>query len=85
MKPARLGPAWWTIALASVVALLIAYFGSLRAGGYALAVVLLLAAFLRLLPASVTDGLAVRSRMVDVLTLCGFALAIVVIFAVVKI
>lgn len=85
MRPARLGPAWWTIALASAVALLIAVFGSLRAGGYALAVVLVLAAFLRLMPAQITDGLAVRSRMVDVLTLLGFALAIVVIFAVVKI
>ena len=85
MRPARIGPAWWIVALCSAGALLIACFGSLRAGGYALAVVLVVAALLRLMPAQITDGLAVRSRAVDVVTLLGFAVALVVIFAVVKI
>ena len=84
MRPARLGPAWWVITLSSAASLSIACFVSLRAGGYALAAVLVVAALLRLMPAQVTDGLAVRSRMADVLTLLGFAVALVVIFSVVR-
>lgn len=87
MTPARLGPAWWLIALAALGALLVAWHGSgssLRTGGYALAGVLVLAAFLRLTPSTLSDGLAVRSRPVDVATLLIAAAAVATIFAIAK-
>lgn len=84
MTPARLGPGWWLVAVGTAVAILIASLGSLRAGGFTLAAVLVLAAALRLTPSSVSDGLAVRSRLVDVVTLLVFATAVVVIFAIVS-
>lgn len=84
MKPTRLGPAWWLLAVGTAAALGFAWFGSLRAGGYAVAVVLVLAAGLRLGPESITDGLAVRSRLIDVITLLVMAMAVAVIFTIVS-
>ncbi len=84
MRPARLGPGWWLTALAAVAAFVVVGFGSVRTGGYALAVVLVLGALVRLTPGGVSDGLGVRSRPVDVLTLLVGAVAVAVIFWVVK-
>lgn len=84
MKQTRLGPAWWLLAVGTIAALGFAWLDSLRAGGYAVAAVLVIAAALRLGPESLTDGLAVRSRLTDVITLLVMALAVAVIFAIVK-
>lgn len=84
MRPMRLGPAWWLLAVGTVAALVFAWFYSFRIGGYAVAAVLVLAAALRLGPAPFTDGLAVRSRYVDVVTLLILAGAVATIFALVR-
>ncbi len=84
MTPARLGPAWWLIVVGALAAFLVVWLGSIRTGGYLLAAVLVLAALLRLMPGSVSDGLAVRSRSVDAVTLLVVAVVVAVIFAVVK-
>lgn len=84
MTPTRLGTAWWLTALAAVAALLVLWFGSVRTGGYLLSGALIVGALLRLVPGPVGDGLAVRSRSVDTVTLLVTAAAVGAIFAVVK-
>lgn len=84
MRPIRLGVAWCVLALGlagTVGAMLI----SVRAGGYLLAALLAATALARLvLPTNLTDGVAVRSRMLDFGFYLVLAIAVAFIFSQVK-
>jgi Protein of unknown function (DUF3017) len=76
MTSSRLG-VWWFVAVGLGVGLLLVLFGSLRSGGYVAAAALVLGALLRLLlPQSRAGGLAVRSRLTDVVVLLGLGAAL---------
>jgi hypothetical protein len=76
MTSSRLG-AWWFVAVGLGAGLLLVLLGSLRSGGYVAAAALVLGAGLRLLlPQSRAGGLAVRSRLSDVVVLLGLGAAL---------
>jgi hypothetical protein len=75
MITARFG-ALWLVAAGLLSGLLVIAFGSVRWGGLVLAGTLLTAAAFRLVaPTARAGGLAVRSRLADVLFLFGMATA----------
>lgn len=73
---------WWAAVPVLVVGLVLFATDHVRVAGYALAAGLLLGAALRLvLPASRSGGLAVRSRVVDVVTMTVLGVGIAVVAA----
>ncbi|KNX37869.1 DUF3017 domain-containing protein [Luteipulveratus halotolerans] len=85
MIPSRLGPVWWVLVAGCLTSVVLMLVGPVRAGGYLLAAVLALVGLARLaLPAGLCDGVAVRSRGLDAATYAALAVAVVVIFAQVK-
>ena len=82
MATPKLG--WWWVATPGLLLGLLAFaFDKIQLGGYLLAAGAALAAVVRLvLPKDVAGGLAVRSRVVDVTVLLGFAAALAVITSV---
>ena len=82
MTAPRLGW-WWAAPPVLLLGLLLFARDQVRLAGYVLAAGLGLAALLRLLlPASAAGGLAVRSRLVDVVTMAGLGIALAVITSV---
>nr|WP_277352143.1 DUF3017 domain-containing protein [Knoellia sp. DB2414S] len=68
---------WWVVAPILALGLLACAFDRILLGGYLLAAGAGLGAIIRLvLPKADAGGLAVRSRLVDVTVLVGFALAL---------
>lgn len=74
--------AWWVLPAGLTVALVVLLTEGIRPGGYVTGAVLALAALLRLvLPDRRAGGLVVRTKALDVLTLGGLSLAVVVLSA----
>ena len=81
MTTPRLGW-WWAATPAFAGGVVLFATDQVRLAGYAMASGLLLGALLRLvLPASRSGGLAVRSRMVDVVSMTALGVALAVITA----
>jgi hypothetical protein len=79
MTAPRLGW-WWAIAPLVVAGVACFALGHVRLAGYLIASALALGAVLRLvLPTSRSGGLAVRSRVVDVLMMAALALALAIV------
>ncbi|KYH43075.1 DUF3017 domain-containing protein [Branchiibius sp. NY16-3462-2] len=84
MNAARLGSAWWALAVLCAAGLVMIVADSVRMGGYVIGSALLAAAAVRaLVPSSKTPGLAIRHRVIDVCLYGGLGLATILIFAVV--
>lgn len=84
MNDARLGIAWWALAVLCAAGLTVLATGSVRPGGYVVGVALLAAAAVRAsVPSRLTPGLTVRHRALDVVLYAGLGLATIGIFAVV--
>ncbi|GAA2739709.1 hypothetical protein GCM10009867_36870 [Pedococcus aerophilus] len=77
----RLG--WWWVATPVLVLGVVAFaFGHVRLAGFVIAGGLLVAALIRaVLPTALSGGLVVRSRVVDVVTMGLFGIALVVVTA----
>lgn len=84
MTGARLGSAWWALAVLCVAGLAMIVADSVRLGGYVIGSALLAAGVVRAtVPSSKTPGLTIRHRLIDVCLYVGLGLATIVIFAVV--
>jgi hypothetical protein len=72
---------WWWVATPVLVLGLVAFaLDEVRLAGYLMAAGVGVAALVRLvLPTALSGGLAVRSKLVDVLTMTAFAVAIAVV------
>ena len=72
---------WWWVATPVLLLGLLAFaFNEVRLAGYVIALALGLAALVRLvLPTDRAGGLAVRSRLADVLTMATFAIGLAVV------
>lgn len=84
MTAARLGSAWWALAVLCAAGLAMIVADSVRLGGYVIGSALLAAAVVRAcLPSSKTPGLTIRHRAIDVCLYAGLGVATILIFAVV--
>lgn len=84
MTVARLGSAWWALAVLCAAGLVMIVADSVRLGGYVIGAALLAAAVVRAsVPSSRTPGLTVRHRVIDVCLYAGLGLATIAIFSVV--
>lgn len=85
MSRFRLGPLWWFVIVGSLLALGIIATGAVRGGGYLLAAVLALTGVGRIMLSEKAAGaLVIRSRAADGVAFLAFALAVLLIFSVVK-
>ncbi|MFC6714860.1 DUF3017 domain-containing protein [Branchiibius cervicis] len=84
MTGARLGSAWWALAVLCAAGLVMIVADSVRLGGYVIGSALIAAAIVRAsVPSSKTPGLTIRHRVIDVCLYAGLGLATVGIFTVV--
>ena len=84
MSAARLGSAWWALAVLCAAGLVMIVTDSVRLGGYVIGSALLAAAIVRAtVPSAKTPGLTIRHRVIDVCLYAGLGLATIVIFSVV--
>lgn len=84
MNDARLGVAWWILAVLCAAGMTALTAGSVRPAGYVIGVALLAAAVVRAtVPSRLTPGLTVRHRAIDVCLYGGLGLATIGIFTVV--
>ncbi len=84
MRRPPLGPAWWVLVGAAVISLVVLIV-DVRTGGFLLAATTTLGALMRLvLPERYAGAIAVRSRGTDVLLYLLATIALVVVFALVK-
>lgn len=85
MRKTPLGPAWWVVFVAVLASLLFAVTLGFRTGGYLLTATLVFAAVLRgALPERIAAGLVVRGRPWDVVMYLLMALAVGLMFYLVK-
>jgi hypothetical protein len=81
----RLGPLWWFVIVGSALGLVVLASGAVRGGGFLIAAVLAVAGLGRLvLPERLIGAFVIRSRGVDGVAFLVLAIAVGVIFSIVK-